>query len=512
MLFNTFGFIFVFLPIVIIGFFSIARYSRHWAAVWVAVASLIFYGIWDYHYLPLLLLSIVSNFYAGGMVAGAGPTWRKPILVIAVAANLGLLAYFKYANFFISSVNQVADATLINPINIILPIGISFFTFTQIAFLVDTYHGKVKEYRFSHYLLFITYFPHLIAGPVLHHKEMMPQFGDEGTYRLSWNNIALGMTIFVIGLAKKVLIADNIAPTANLVFQPGAQPGLIEAWVGVTAYSLQLYFDFSGYSDMAIGLSLLFNVRLPVNFDSPYKARNIIDFWRRWHMTLSRFLRDYLYIPMGGSRNGSLARYRNVIITMVLGGLWHGAGWTFVIWGALHGAYIALNHFWHYLQLRFSWKAEHGIMGIIGARALTLLAVMIAWVFFRASDLPTALDVLSGMAGANGVDLPAWSKAQLNWIAATGLALRFDGIRWIDFGSATQLPLLLLAVILALFFPNSQEIMGGLRPDPDPAGVVVRNQLVLWRPSVTWVSILSVLFLACVFSLNRATEFLYFQF
>jgi D-alanyl-lipoteichoic acid acyltransferase DltB (MBOAT superfamily) len=480
--------------------------------MWLAIASLTFYGIWDYHYLPLLLLSIFSNFYASGLLLKGSPASRKPILVGAVTANLVLLAYFKYANFFISSVNQAAGADFLQPVNIILPIGISFFTFTQIAFLVDTYHGKVAEYRFSHYLLFVTYFPHLIAGPVLHHKEMMPQFKDDATYRVSWENVAVGLSIFVIGLAKKVLIADNIAPTANAVFQVGAHPGLIEAWIGVTAYSLQLYFDFSGYSDMAIGLSQLFGVRLPLNFDSPYKARNIIDFWRRWHMTLSRFLRDYLYIPMGGGRNGPLARYRNLVVTMLLGGLWHGAGWTFVIWGGLHGVFIALNHYWHFLREKFGWKKGYGTLGGVSSRVLTLLAVMVAWVFFRATDLTTAMDVLSGLSGANGIDLPAWSKARLDWLAATGLQLRFEGIRWIDFGSATQLPLLLLGVILALFFPNSQEIMGGLRPQFDTANIVIKNQLILWRPNWAWVSIVSALFLACVFSLNRVTEFLYFQF
>jgi alginate O-acetyltransferase complex protein AlgI len=512
MLFNTFGFIFAFLPIVIVAFFMIAKFSRHWAALWLALASLTFYGIWDYHYLPLLLLSIISNFYASGLLLSARPASRKPILVTSISANLALLAYFKYTNFFISSVNQVAGGDFIHPLNIILPIGISFFTFTQIAFLVDTYHGKVSEYRFAHYLLFVTYFPHLIAGPVLHHEEMMPQFKDKTTYRLSWENVAPGMSMFVIGLAKKVLIADNIAPTANAVFQLGAHPGLIEAWIGVTAYSLQLYFDFSGYSDMAIGLSQLFGVRLPLNFDSPYKARNIIDFWRRWHMTLSRFLRDYLYIPMGGSRNGPVARYRNLVVTMLLGGLWHGAGWTFVIWGGLHGVYIALTHYWHFLKQKFGWERSYGRLGTVSAHALTLLAVMIAWVFFRAPDLATAVDVLSGMFGPNGIDLPAWSRGKLDWLALTGLQLRFEGIRWIDFGSATQLPLLLLAALLALFFPNSQEIIGGLRLQFETANTAIRNQLILWRPSWAWVSIISVLFLACVFSLNRVTEFLYFQF
>jgi D-alanyl-lipoteichoic acid acyltransferase DltB (MBOAT superfamily) len=512
MLFNTFGFIFAFLPIVLAGFFTIARCSQHWAAVWLAIASLAFYSIWDYHYLPLLLISIIANFGASGAILNATWTSRKPILVAAIAANLALLAYFKYANFFISSVNQVAGADVVQPMHIILPIGISFFTFTQIAFLVDTYQGKVSEYKFSHYLLFVTYFPHLIAGPVLHHKEMMPQFKDHATYRLSWESVAVGMTMFVIGLAKKVLLADNIAPMANPVFEPGAHPGLIEAWVGTIAYSLQLYFDFSGYSDMAVGLSQLFGVRLPFNFDSPYKARNIIDFWRRWHMTLSRFLRDYLYIPMGGSRNGPVARYRNLIVTMLLGGLWHGAGWTFVLWGGLHGLYIAVNHYWHFLRRKFGWEKSYGTLGAWSAHVLTLLAVMIAWVFFRAIDVTAARDVLAGMSGLNGIDLPAWSKAKLGWLAATGAQLRFEGIRWIDFGSLMHLPLLLLGVLLALFFPNSQEIMSGLRPQFQPASRALRNQLILWRPNWTWVSIVSVVFLACVFSLNRATEFLYFQF
>ena len=259
----------------------------------------------------------------------------------ALAANLCLLAWYKYANFFVDSVNTLAAAAGADglpPLDIILPIGISFFTFTQIAFLVDCYRGEVREYRFIHYVLFVSYFPHLIAGPVLHHREMMPQFADAANTRPHAGNFAIGLSIFVVGLAKKVLIADNLSPLAIPVFAAGAEPTLIEAWIGVLAYTFQLYFDFSGYSDMAIGLSRLFGVKLPLNFNSPYKAVNIAEFWRRWHMTLSRFLRDYLYIALGGSRRGQAMRYRNLMLTMLLGGLWHGAGWTFVIWGGLHGA------------------------------------------------------------------------------------------------------------------------------------------------------------------------------
>ena len=343
MLFNSFAFIFVYLPVVLAVFFWIGRRNHECAAGWLAVASLVFYGYWDYRYIPLLLASIGFNYWAGLHIDQTVKPARKQWLTFAVTANLLLLAYFKYANFFLHSINSIGH-TDFQTLDMVLPIGISFYTFTQIAFLVDTYQGKVKEYRFVHYLLFVTYFPHLIAGPVLHHKEMMPQFADGRNYHPTSANIAIGMSIFVVGLAKKLLIADNIAPLANPIFSPDAHPQLIEAWIGTLAFTFQLYFDFSAYSDMAIGLSRMFGVKLPLNFNSPYKSQNIIEFWRRWHMTLSRFLRDYLYIPLGGSRDGSFNRYRNLMITMLLGGLWHGAGWTFVVWGGLHGFYLVIKN------------------------------------------------------------------------------------------------------------------------------------------------------------------------
>ncbi len=340
MLFNSYGFIFLFLPVVLLGFYQLGRISHFYAALWLALASLFFYGYWNPAYVGLLLGSIVCNYSFGRWIAQAGiapvPVRQKQLLIIAITANLALLGYYKYANFFINNLNPVLGTSW-NLGNILLPLGISFFTFTQIAFLVDTYQGKVKEYSFTHYALFVTSFPHLIAGPILHHKEMMPQFAKPGSYQINWANIAVGLTIFICGLAKKVLIADHLNEFATPIFNAvgaGGHPMLFEAWVGALAYTLQLYFDFSGYSDMAIGLSLMFNVRLPMNFNSPYKATTIIEFWRRWHMTLSRFLRDYLYIPLGGNRKGKIYRYRNLIITMLLGGLWHGAGWTFLIWGA----------------------------------------------------------------------------------------------------------------------------------------------------------------------------------
>ena len=334
---------------------------------------------------------------------------------MAIAVNLFFLIYFKYANFFVDNLNHLTGSAL-SLATVVLPLGISFFTFTQIAFLADTWQGKVKEFNFVHYALFVTYFPHLIAGPVLHHAEMMPQFAKRNVCHVNWDNMAVGLSIFVLGLAKKVLLADAVADFSTPVFdavKAGGQPMLFESWVGALAYTLQLYLDFSAYSDMAIGLSLMFNVRLPLNFNSPYKATCIIDFWRRWHMTLSRFLRDYLYIPLGGSRLGTKRRYVNLMLTMLLGGLWHGAGWTFVIWGALHGFYLLVNHAWRALKQHFGWS-HGGRLATLAAGALTFLAVVVGWVFFRADSFSSAVTMLQGMVGVNGVSLPSslerWSR------------------------------------------------------------------------------------------------------
>ncbi len=290
-----------------------------------------------------------------------GNSSTRALLFVAVAANLAALAYFKYADFFLRTAVNLTGAD-IPLLGVVLPLGISFFTFTQIAYLVDVHAGKVIERNPIHYGLFVTYFPHLIAGPVLHHAEMMPQFRLAEIYRPYLRNFAIGLTFLCLGLAKKVLVADSVAPLANAVFGLGPEVELAAsaAWLGVIAYTLQIYFDFSGYSDMAVGLSLLFGVRLPYNFNSPYQAWNITEFWRRWHMTLSRFLRDYLYVPLGGNRLGRTRRYVNLMVTMLLGGLWHGASWTFVVWGGLHGAYLVVNHAWQWLKEKSGWGGGDG--------------------------------------------------------------------------------------------------------------------------------------------------------
>ncbi len=405
MLFTTATFAFLYLPIVLIGYYILGRRSGTWAAGWLFVASVFFYGYWMPAFTLLLLGSIVANFAFGKRIAAAPSTSpaSRAWLAAAITFNLGLLGYFKYANFFVDNLNA-ALGTQWRLGEVLLPIGISFYTFTQIAYLVDTWAGKVNEARPVHYGLFVTYFPHLVAGPVLHHAQMMPQFANPSVYRFDGGRFWGGLAIFAIGLFKKVVLADGIAPYADAVFKPvdgGSVPGVAEAWIGALAYTFQLYFDFSGYSDMAIGLSWMFNVRLPFNFDSPYKALSISDFWRRWHISLSTFLRDYLYVPLGGNRKGKVRRYVNLSATMVLGGLWHGASWSFVLWGALHGAYLVVNHAFRAAAEKTGRmeRLDRSKVFAVLAWALTFIAAVIAWVFFRAETLPGALRMLHAMSG-----------------------------------------------------------------------------------------------------------------
>ena len=419
MLFTTAAFVGLFLPLTLALFFGLGRWRPSWAAGALFAASVAFYSVWMPAYVLLLLGSITGNFLLGRAIATARAADQRTVakrwMLLGVGANLALLAYYKYANFFVDNLNALTGQQgHLAPV--LLPVGISFFTFTQIAFLADSYQKGVKELRFSHYGLFVTYFPHLIAGPVLHHAQMMPQFRDPATYRWQGANVSAGLLIFVIGLFKKVVLADGISPYADAIFNPadaGQMPNLQEAWLGALAYTLQIYFDFSGYSDMAIGLSRLFNVSLPFNFDSPYQGTSISDFWRRWHISLSTFLRDYLYIALGGNRHGAVRRYVNLATTMVLGGLWHGASWSFVLWGALHGAYLMVNHGFRALcgptlqqRLAAAWSWR------VLAWALTLLSVVAAWVFFRAATLDGALRVLRALIptdGAAGLDRLLWN-------------------------------------------------------------------------------------------------------
>jgi len=403
MLFNSFEFIFVFLPITLAGFLIVGKLVMAPAAriLWLAIASLSFYGYWNIDFLPVIAVSILANFlFATGIAKYS--QYSRMIFVAAVAANLAGLGFYKYANFGIQIFNSVAPRQL-SPLTITLPLGISFFTFTQIAYLADVLAERARERNFVKYVLFVTYFPHLIAGPIMHHREMMPQFGAAGAPRLSPNRMAIGLTIFTIGLFKKAVIADYLATVVDPVFASAVKGGVacLDAWGGALAYSLQIYFDFSGYCDMAIGISFLFGIILPFNFDAPYKSHSITEFWRRWHITLSRFLRDYVYIPLGGNRYGEARRVCNLLLTMLIGGLWHGAGWTFIVWGALHGLFLAINHAWAALrQYSPALRSAGGTYpSALVSVALTQFCVVAAWVFFRADSLATADRMLTAMAG-----------------------------------------------------------------------------------------------------------------
>jgi alginate O-acetyltransferase complex protein AlgI len=489
MLFNSLPFIFVFLPLTLLAFYSLARLDTRMAAGFLAIVSLCFYGWWDSRYVLLLTASIVGNFLFAEAIARnrALPRIAHGLLVAAIAADLALLGYYKYANFFVANLNDVAG-TGFTMASIILPLGISFFTFTQIAFLVDTWRGIARERNFIHYFLFITYFPHLIAGPILHHAEMMPQFGKAQTFRFDPARLAIGLSLFILGLVKKTVCADGIAPVAQVAFgaaDAGQPLGLLHSWYGALAYAMQIYFDFSAYTDMALGISIMFGIRLPLNFDSPYRAASIIDFWRRWHMTLSRFLRDYLYIPLGGSRCAPPRRYANLMITMLLGGLWHGAAWTYVIWGGLHGLYLVINHGWHRVRPQMRGNlATHA-----AAVLLTFLCVVVAWVFFRAMTVAGALSLIRGMAGLQG-------------LSAAGA----------PYVSNQQILSLVLLIALCWLAPNAYQMLG--RFSPALQEVRPATRALAWRPSLAWATGLGILFALSLSQIlsGAPSEFIYFQF
>lgn len=394
MLFNSFVFIFLFLPITFLAYFGLNRLKLYTSAkVALVIASLYFYAYFNYSYLPIILSSILVNYASAYSMSRNDGLFRRFSLLIGICFNVGLIAYFKYFDFFIENVNAVFR-TNIPLLNILLPLGISFFTFQQIAFVVDSYRRKTDLPRFLDYCNFVTFFPQLIAGPIVLPEEMLPQFEDRTKRRVNYENLFNGLFIFSLGLAKKVLIADSIAVFANTGFDVLTSYTMAEAWMTSLAYSFQLYFDFSGYCDMAIGIGLMFNIKLPLNFNAPYKACDFQDFWRRWHMTLNRFLTQYLYIPLGGSRRGEIRTLLNVFVVFLVSGIWHGAGWTFIVWGILHGIASIINRIWKHKAFRLP-----NCLTI----PLTFFFVNIFWVFFRADSLADAWQIVSSM--FNNLDL-----------------------------------------------------------------------------------------------------------
>ena len=391
MLFNSFEFIFLFLPITLYIYFYLNRFKLiELSKGFLVLSSLFFYSWWNIIYLPLLLLSILFNFLIAKTLSKSTSEKiirKKIILVFGIIMNILLLSYFKYYNFFIENIDLILGTKFVL-VDLALPLAISFFTFQQIAYLVDSYKQEIKEFNFLNYTIFVTFFPQLIAGPIVHHKEMMPQFIRIKNKFINFKNITLGLYIFSIGLFKKVVIADYFALWANKGFDNTSILNFYESWITSLSYTFQLYFDFSGYTDMAIGLALLFNIKIPINFNSPYKALNIQDFWRRWHITLSRFLREYIYIPLGGNRKSSFSTYRNLIATFIIGGLWHGAGWTFLFWGLIHAIALSIHKLWQSFDL---------ILHPIIAWFITFNFINISWIFFRAERWEDAINIIKAM-------------------------------------------------------------------------------------------------------------------
>ncbi len=522
MLFNSSVFCYAFLPISILGYYLLARQGGVSAAkIWLCAASLVFYAWWNPLFVVLLIGSIACNYSLSVFLRDAGtePDRRQSLLLAAgIAANLLLLFYFKY---FASLSRFLHDLglTRADAGSIILPLGISFFTFTQIGYLVDCRQGQVKERGLVNYILFVTFFPHLIAGPILHHREIMPQFANPATYRFKAENLAVGLALFAFGLFKKVGFADSISPWAESGFLHPQGTAFIGSWSVALAYSMQLYFDFSGYSDMAIALGIMFGVKLPLNFNSPYKASSIIEFWQRWHMTLTRYLTLLLYNPIAlwvarrrqakgrptGQRAASTpSGFRSMIVfptmvTMLLAGVWHGAGLQFFIFGALHGAYICVNHAWRILMPSSTASPSPALLTRLWSRfwpvAVTYLAVLVAEIFFRAASCGDALALLAGMLGFNGGGvLPAFFTPNPD-------ALRL----------AHNLALGLCLGVIAFFAPNVYQIMG----EWSPALTRVRSTLspsLQWQPTFGWAMVGGLLLFLASLRFDQKAVFLYFQF
>lgn len=425
MVFSSWQFILVFLPLSFFVYFWLNKYRLIIAGkVWLVLASGAFYAYWNVAYLPLMVGSILFNFAVGNTLARSPSSGRKVLLAFGIAANLLLLGYYKYTGFLLQNVNALWGVQL-NVAAIALPLAISFFTFTQIVYLVDSYRKETAEYNLLNYALFVTFFPHLIAGPIVHHRQIMPQFASRWTLIPRYRNILLGLCFFAVGLFKKVVIADTFADWADAGFDGKHTLGFFAAWAASLSYTFQIYFDFSGYCDMAVGASLLFNIWLPLNFNSPYQSLSIQDFWRRWHITLSSFLRDYLYVPLGGNRGKPSRTYINLLITFLLGGLWHGATWMFVIWGALHGCALVIHRLWSGLQRPLPKPL---------AWLLTFVFVNITWVFFRANSLEDAARVLQGMVSfesifaLSGANAPTADLAWGGWMSDVFLQVLPAGV------------------------------------------------------------------------------------
>jgi alginate O-acetyltransferase complex protein AlgI len=507
-LFNSFEFLLAFLPVTLLVFAFLARVSAKASKVWLVMASLFFYGWWNPPYLVLLGISICGNYVLGSFLFRAPAGRAKRVwLGVGIALNLAALGYFKYANFFVDTVNAVSGTHLILA-KIALPLAISFFTFTEIVFLLEVSKNPDHYYSFLDYAFFVTFFPHLIAGPIVRHWEVMPQL-ENHRLGVRAHDLVVGLFIFVIGLSKKVMLADAVADYSTLFFAGASKAEAFtsaDAWLAALAYGLQLYFDFSGYSDMAIGLARMFGIRFPVNFNSPYKATSIADFWRRWHITLTRFFREYVYFSLGGNRLGPFRQIFNVVVTMLLSGLWHGANWTFVVWGGIHGACLAVNHFWQ----KLGWELRSGFgrrAQDVAAWGLTMVFVLAGWVCFRASSLPVAGAVLKEMFSIRHFTI---SESLPGSHLLAKLPFLHFGASLVAYHTVTEFAVIALLTVLALFAPNTQQLLARYEPTLEQISASPAH-FQLRLDGITSAAVGITLGL-CLLCMNKVSEFLYYKF
>jgi len=512
MLFNSYIFILVFLPIVACVYFLASTHlHRQLAISWLVIASLFFYAWWNPVFLPIIIVSVLFNFFLGASIRttkAKNPRYALLLMLFGVAANLMALGYYKYFNFFIDNLNFVFNLKIsVTPIA--LPLAISFFTFQQITYLIDAYNRGTKDYNFIHYTLFVTFFPQLIAGPIVHHADMMSQFDSDDAYHPRERNIQLGLSIFAIGLFKKIMLADNIAPFSTPIFHAadtGISLSMLESWMGAAAFGLQVYFDFSAYTDMAIGSSRLFGIKLPINFYSPYKSLNTGDLWRRWHMTLTRLLTAYVYTPISiASARAAIAAgageqalfWRSaaypIMVTLIIAGVWHGAAWNFVIFGALQGGMMIVNNLWRQFRkssLHQNLK-ETTLVGRILARGLTSVCFIFSLVYFKASTTSGALYLSELMLGLDGLSVSTKFVSPI-------LFLQY------------AVPLFLIIYLM----PNTQQLFESYEPSLEPKRNEHRWGLerINWAPNWQWAAICSTMFAVSLLNMNRVSEFIYFQF
>jgi alginate O-acetyltransferase complex protein AlgI len=546
MLFNSDGFLFGFLPVTLCGFYLLGGISRTAALRWLIFASLTFYAWWRPINVLIIGPSILINFGLARLLLrlNQGDGLRRAsnaVLLLGISFNVLFLAIFKYTDFLFSTINDVLGANLVLK-HIILPLGISFITFQKIAFLIDVQAGRVRSFTFQDYCTFVLFFPQLIAGPIVHYREMMPQF-HAAACRFDKQNVAIGLTLLLFGLFKKVVLADKIAFLVTPIYDHAVSEGrtsLLLAWMAAVGFTLQLYFDFSGYTDMALGLARFFGIRLPPNFNSPLRASSIIDFWLRWHMTLTRFLTAYIYNPLVlwltrrrlarkkpgfGGRDTTVGAFVvllmfPMIITMFVSGLWHGAGYGFIVWGLIHGCYLTINHGWRVLATRL-WpdrRSYNRVMEPAGL-VLTFVSVTIAMIFFRSPTVTSAIDLIKGIFGLNGVALPEPLFDRFGPLAGIFARGGVTAVSWNaqDFVKTAMWISLLMFVALAC--PNTLQLLAAYEPalgiKPQPANVnlgIGRIRLVKWRPSLPWAIAVSAIAGIAIFSIGGPSEFLYWQF